>query len=552
MNIFSQYQNRYQGNPRDIFSFPTKFYASDFAVQTLSHVGDLQEHTGCVNAINFNSSGDFVITGSDDTTVKIWNTWTKKCIKTLHGHCSNVFATSFLDHKSDREVVSGSNDSEIRHYNLDTGKNTAYAHHTKKVLGICTNPCYPDTFISCSSDGTARLFDIRKSYENTRIEDSSKRQTDYSVVPQALGGGSRRSGNSNISQSLLVDYKGSVENSRSTLYSVDISPNGNHFILSSGDGNVRLFDLRYIKNHSPDDCVNIYRNFNVKIKNNCEATGCKFSNNGKEIVVSLLSEHIYVFDVDKDFSKEFELDFTTDKKKIDKKIEKIPIEKSSNLNENEIQLSSIVSNITENNFYQQDETDEDEEEEIDEMDDYDSKDQDEYLTIEDLLELREDLDTETESESEVETFDAQTFKNIYKGHYSRETIKGVGFFGPNSEYIISGSDSGTIFLWDKKSTKLVRILEGHENNVNTVACHPHCPVLASSGIDSFVSMWSPNGSYPNQKKIKEREDRINEILEENSSKPFGRDEQMNNSDLYYLLNLYRQIINRQDTREQEE
>ena len=64
-------------------NFPTNFYASDFVVQTLSHVGDLKEHTGCVNAINFNPTGDLIITGSDDMTVKIWNTYTGKCIKTL-------------------------------------------------------------------------------------------------------------------------------------------------------------------------------------------------------------------------------------------------------------------------------------------------------------------------------------------------------------------------------------------------------------------------------------------------------------------------------------
>ena len=81
-------------------------------------------------------------------------------------------------------MISGSNDSEIRHFNLDIGKNTCYAHHQKKVLSMCTNPQFPDTFISCSADGTARLFDIRKNYANTRIEDSSKRETAYSVVPQ--------------------------------------------------------------------------------------------------------------------------------------------------------------------------------------------------------------------------------------------------------------------------------------------------------------------------------------------------------------------------------
>jgi WD40 repeat protein len=104
----------------------------------------------------------------------------------FRGHCSNVFATLFFPHKSDNEVISGSNDSEIRHYSLETGKNKVYAHHKKKVLSMCINQHMPDTFISCSADGTARIFDIRKSYANTRIEDSQKQDTQLSIIPQGI------------------------------------------------------------------------------------------------------------------------------------------------------------------------------------------------------------------------------------------------------------------------------------------------------------------------------------------------------------------------------
>ena len=39
-------------------------------------------------------------------------------------------------------------------------------------------------------------------------------------------------------------------------------------------------------------------------------------------------------------------------------------------------------------------------------------------------------------------------------------VKGVNFFGPQSEYIVSGSDCGHVFIWDKDTQKIVHFLHG--------------------------------------------------------------------------------------------
>lgn len=40
------------------------------------------------------------------------------------------------------------------------------------------------------------------------------------------------------------------------------------------------------------------------------------------------------------------------------------------------------------------------------------------------------------------------------------SVKGVNFYGPRSEFIVSGSDCGHIFLWDKETESIVQLLEG--------------------------------------------------------------------------------------------
>ena len=47
-------------------------------------------------------------------------------------------------------------------------------------------------------------------------------------------------------------------------------------------------------------------------------------------------------------------------------------------------------------------------------------------------------------------------------------MKGVNFFGPQSEYIVSGSDCGHVFMWDKKTEQVINLMEGDEGVVKYI------------------------------------------------------------------------------------
>lgn len=80
---------------------------------------------------------------------------------------------------------------------------------------------------------------------------------------------------------------------------------------------------------------------------------------------------------------------------------------------------------------------------------------------------------------------------------NRQTIKGVNFFGPCSEFIMSGSDCGNFFIWDKNSEAIVQWLPGDENGVvNCLESHPHFPIIATSGLDHDIKIWGPMKEHP--------------------------------------------------------
>ncbi|THU53641.1 hypothetical protein C4D60_Mb10t16590 [Musa balbisiana] len=80
---------------------------------------------------------------------------------------------------------------------------------------------------------------------------------------------------------------------------------------------------------------------------------------------------------------------------------------------------------------------------------------------------------------------------VYAGHRNSQTVKGVSFFGPSDEYVVSGSDCGHVYIWKKKHGDLVWMMSGDKHIVNCVEPHPFFPFLASSGYDKNVKLWTP-------------------------------------------------------------
>ncbi|KAJ4293107.1 hypothetical protein N0V90_008389 [Kalmusia sp. IMI 367209] len=83
---------------------------------------------------------------------------------------------------------------------------------------------------------------------------------------------------------------------------------------------------------------------------------------------------------------------------------------------------------------------------------------------------------------------------VYAGHCNVRTVKDVNFFGQNDEYVVSGSDCGHLFIWDRKTAQLLNILEGDGEVVNVIQGHPYEPTMAVSGIDHTIKIFSPDAN----------------------------------------------------------
>ena len=86
------------------------------------------------------------------------------------------------------------------------------------------------------------------------------------------------------------------------------------------------------------------------------------------------------------------------------------------------------------------------------------------------------------TEDEVRnTRNANKFQQQYEGHTNIRTVKSVNFFGAHSEYVVSGSDCGNIFLWNTFSGAIVNVFQGDRDIVN-------CIVVCISSISALTSI----------------------------------------------------------------
>ncbi|KAG7313413.1 hypothetical protein JYU34_000534 [Plutella xylostella] len=98
--------------------------------------------------------GNRILSGSDDTTLKVWSAITGKCLRTLVGHSGGVWSSQMVGDL----VISGSTDRTLRVWNAKTGQCLkVLAGHTSTVR--CMH-LFQNRVVSGSRDATLRVWSI--------------------------------------------------------------------------------------------------------------------------------------------------------------------------------------------------------------------------------------------------------------------------------------------------------------------------------------------------------------------------------------------------------
>ncbi|PWZ18735.1 Coatomer subunit beta'-1 [Zea mays] len=125
----SHYVMQVTFNPKDINTFAsasldrtTKIWSLGFPDPNFT----LDGHQKGVNCVDYFTGGDrpYLITGSDDSTAKVWDYQTKSCVQTLEGYTHNISAVCF--HPELPIIITGSEDGTIRIWHSTTYRSTDF------------------------------------------------------------------------------------------------------------------------------------------------------------------------------------------------------------------------------------------------------------------------------------------------------------------------------------------------------------------------------------------------------------------------------------------
>ncbi|XP_035860121.1 DDB1- and CUL4-associated factor 6 isoform X5 [Sander lucioperca] len=252
-------------------------------VQRLKLEGTLNVHDGCVNTISWNDTGEYLLSGSDDTFLVISNPYNKKVKKSIRsGHRANIFSAKFMPHTNDQEIISCSGDGIIYYTNTEKSpehnRQCQFTCHYGTAYEIMTVPNDPYTFLSCGEDGTVRWFDLRTKTSCTKED---------------------------CKDDILI-------NCRRAATSISISPLVPYYLaVGCSDSSVRIYDRRmlgtratgnYMGRGTTGMCV---RFVPAHLSNkSCRVTSLCYSEDGQEVLVSYSSDYIYLFNPKDDQARE--------------------------------------------------------------------------------------------------------------------------------------------------------------------------------------------------------------------------------------------------------
>lgn len=237
--------------------FERNFYGSLNSIERLELMSKLEEHLGCVNCLGFSKNGLYLLSGSDDLRVILWNWYNQKVIKSASSkHKKNIFQTKFYDESSVQlKAISASADGTLSIHQF-----TSDGAHTEKQVYTHAGAVHKvavaeNTILSCGEDGLIIEFDYR------------------TKTPQKL---------------ITVREK----HRKIPLFSITAHPHECKYAVSGRDKYVRVYDRRnekkILSRHCPQEVLD--RNSSLRY-----ISCCVYNYNGTELLASFNDENIYLF-----------------------------------------------------------------------------------------------------------------------------------------------------------------------------------------------------------------------------------------------------------------
>ncbi|MBN1215595.1 MAG: TIR domain-containing protein [Candidatus Lokiarchaeota archaeon] len=203
---------------------------------------EYRPHNKAIYRFSITPDRKYVISGSLDKSIKIWNLETGELYHNINGHDDEITS---IDLSSDgSRIVSGSEDSTVKLWKLDTGNLMRnFTFHDGAIFDVLITP-NDEYIISTSEDKYAKItkWTTKKILRSLKEEDQGLKSIAMSPDGKILAISSGK--NIFIWNWGEIEPKDKIKAHKFTISSIKICPKGEYLISSSLDKTIKIWNLK--------------------------------------------------------------------------------------------------------------------------------------------------------------------------------------------------------------------------------------------------------------------------------------------------------------------
>jgi WD40 repeat protein/class 3 adenylate cyclase len=197
-------------------------------------------HQDVVNSVAFDLQGEMLASGSDDSTVKLWEARSGKLLRTLEGHRGKVWSVAF--NPKGETLASASQDKTVKLWEVQSGKllRTLVGHHAA-MNTVTFDP--QGEMLAGSMNGVLMIWEVQSGRLLRTLDGHMSSGVAFDPQGETLASGSH-DGAVRLWNVRSGELLRALDGHDYAVYGVAFKPQGNTLASGSGDKTIKLWEAR--------------------------------------------------------------------------------------------------------------------------------------------------------------------------------------------------------------------------------------------------------------------------------------------------------------------
>ena len=222
----------------------------------------LRGHQRPVWSVDWSGDGSVIASGSGDRRIKLWDTQSGECLKTLAGHQSRIWSVSFS--RDNQVLASGSGDHTVKIWDWHTGTCIhTLSGHDSQVLAIAFHPTRQRVLASVGGNGTCKIWTLAsQDGETLSVKSKMLWSVDWSPNGELLAMGGD-DGSIYIWHLIQQAWTAKISTQAGCIWAIAFTPDGTQLCSGSQDGKICLWDIDSGKKVDSRQPKRLYEGLNI-------------------------------------------------------------------------------------------------------------------------------------------------------------------------------------------------------------------------------------------------------------------------------------------------